>query len=1255
MNTPLDTLQTLMSSPAIVRLGWALVHFTWQGTALAGLLATLLIVLQRRSANARYMACTTVMMGMAAALPATWLLLPANAPSAAALAEKAPAKADAFEHAPAEALPIITAPLESGTSTPAPSPPVMPPSLVEDGSGAERTPAQWWRAAALDRVEASMPWMVAAWFVGVILLSFRLAAGWMIVQRMRHRCVEPVGDAMRGTAQALARRLRVRRSVRVVNSALAQVPSTVGWLRPIILLPASAVTGLTPDQLSALIAHELAHVRRHDYLVNLLQSAIETLLFYHPAVWWVSHRMRVEREHCCDDLAVAVCGDPLVYARALSQMESSRRAPRLLAAASGGSLLNRVRRILGISTPHDNAFARSASGVLVVLGVMALAVVVELSAASASAETAEPASTSATVDTPQTPPSMDAVEAVERSWQKAAAHEQVLRAASPSASDSERPENTAASASMTVMMPATQPSPRGMAGVYDVTGAVARPARSDDPGSQPAVPSDLKITAKLIEDPQHPDGRWLQLHISDFESQVSDVWPTLTPSDELFARFQPFFEGTPTRAFDPMSAFDTPKSRAHTATAMAMPYHGKVIYLPAKNIFYVAGRNTLSSRSDEPTKMFGPFPADALKQFDWPLSSKVRPTTMPGRASAPPPERGEQHGPQQTVPPPTEIKARVIPAPEGREGRWLELFVPDLESHIADDEYERHAPLLEGKSLGERGPASASHVLNASVRSAKASYYYGKLLYLSGAGSFYFHGRLNPARTPNAQAHFYGPFSADALKPLPISDYLLAPLGTQPEPGTETALVQNAIQFVFDVRQGHFEDAAQQFNRSLSKRWSPDRLAEFWQTLQRAGGEFEGIGQVVIEPGDPLTRVAAVRCRWQQNELDLLVAFDGDGRIDSVRPRRLSTDEHVSPRERPQPHIEVETRTPHTGSSTQPAAAPPAEQPALMPLNPSSRPADGEGEGGPSGTVLQPDGSPAAGAAVLLVRESGPAFAYDLQIRDGEVQDARNSLVTHADERGRFKFASHDGPFRLAALTETGLVCSDNTPRSPCKLRIESWCTIKGRIEISNQDNAGQEVHAIPVVDGILDGVSIDIQSHAMADENGRFTLRHVPAGEVIVGLIVTKARGKSWLGQYDHTRSIHVRPDRQEHITLGGTGRSIVGRLRVEGYDGPIEDLFIWGSVRYQSERGILRRLFGGDSRSKETNCALHFRPDGSFYANDLPPGKYNLTARVHETSRGPDWGLGEHVAQVRRTIEIPPNVQQEPFDVGIIVANKP
>ncbi|HEX8685339.1 MAG TPA: penicillin-binding transpeptidase domain-containing protein, partial [Pyrinomonadaceae bacterium] len=182
---------------------------------------------------------------------------------------------------------------------------------------------------------------------GVMLLSMRTLGGLVLTHRMKLRGAQPVSGLWRERAAEIARKLSLSGPVKVLESSLVSVPTAVGWLRPAILLPASAFTGLTPQQLEAVLAHELAHVRRHDYLVNVLQTGVETLLFYHPAVWWVSRQVRAEREHVCDDMAVRVTGDAMTYARALTRIERLRTtAPRLAMAADGGSLRSRVSRLV---------------------------------------------------------------------------------------------------------------------------------------------------------------------------------------------------------------------------------------------------------------------------------------------------------------------------------------------------------------------------------------------------------------------------------------------------------------------------------------------------------------------------------------------------------------------------------------------------------------------------------------------------------------------------------------------------------------------------------------------------------------------------------------------------------------------------------------------------------------------------------------------------------------------------------------------
>jgi hypothetical protein len=223
------------------------------------------------------------------------------------------------------------------------------------------------------RIEPWLPMLVFAWICGVAVLSLRLASGWLWVQRMKSHGTSPVEGGWDVIAARLSRRLHVARTVRLLKSTLVEVPTVIGWLKPVILLPASALSGLNPHQLEAILAHELAHIRRHDYLVNLLQTVVETLLFYHPAVWWLSRRIRAERENCCDDLAVSLCGDPLTLAQALADLEGLRGSTRRFAmAADGGSLPQRVRRLLGAPNHAGLApgwLAGSAS-LIVVLGIV---------------------------------------------------------------------------------------------------------------------------------------------------------------------------------------------------------------------------------------------------------------------------------------------------------------------------------------------------------------------------------------------------------------------------------------------------------------------------------------------------------------------------------------------------------------------------------------------------------------------------------------------------------------------------------------------------------------------------------------------------------------------------------------------------------------------------------------------------------------------------------------------------------------------
>jgi beta-lactamase regulating signal transducer with metallopeptidase domain len=241
-------------------------------------------------------------------------------------------------------------------------------------------PAAWSGVLEAVRLEPWLPAVVLGWLCGVAVLTLRLLSGCLWVRRLKSHGTVPAAEGWQHTAARLSRRLHITRRIRLFESALVDVPTVIGWIKPVVLLPASALAGLSPQQIEAILMHELAHIRRHDYVVNLLQTLVETLLFYHPAVWWLSRRIRAERENCCDDLAVRLCGDPFAYAAALADLEELRGGTRhgefLAMAASGGagsSLVHRVRRLLGAPTHAGRApgWLAGSATILLLVGVMA--------------------------------------------------------------------------------------------------------------------------------------------------------------------------------------------------------------------------------------------------------------------------------------------------------------------------------------------------------------------------------------------------------------------------------------------------------------------------------------------------------------------------------------------------------------------------------------------------------------------------------------------------------------------------------------------------------------------------------------------------------------------------------------------------------------------------------------------------------------------------------------------------------------------
>lgn len=298
-------LRTFVDSPVAGAIGWTLLHSLWEGAVISGALAA--VVAAVRSPRVRYAAACAAMLMILVGFGITFLY------------------------------------------------------LMPEGAHAASRPhsgVQIWNPGGnpLSRSgipTAIVPWVAPLWIAGVSLIYLRRAAEWLVVRKLRTRGVCSPPARWQNEVARLSRRLRISRPILLLESSLADVPVVLGHFRPLILMPVGLLTGLPPEQIEAILLHELAHIRRDDYLVNVLQRLIEGLFFYHPAIWWISRVMGSEREHCCDDVAVFIGGNAHEYASALAAIEGRRHVVvEPAVAATGGSIAKRIRRLLYPAKPN---------------------------------------------------------------------------------------------------------------------------------------------------------------------------------------------------------------------------------------------------------------------------------------------------------------------------------------------------------------------------------------------------------------------------------------------------------------------------------------------------------------------------------------------------------------------------------------------------------------------------------------------------------------------------------------------------------------------------------------------------------------------------------------------------------------------------------------------------------------------------------------------------------------------------------------
>jgi len=341
--------EMLTNSKLIENLGWTLVHTVWQISLIAFLLFLILRIFKNFSANARYLLAVTAL-GFAFILPLATFVQLTNDSAQNQLADKTFTAETANPVKSREPLPDNSQLLTNGT--------LQTVKLSNENNYLSFTHLQ----KNLNQTLLSLlPMFVLLWIFGVGVFTFRLGGGVWQLHKYKTRDVLAPSEHWQKRFSALCKKLKIVQTVKILQSNLIKTPIVVGWLKPLILVPTSVFLQMNPRELEAILAHELAHIRRFDNLVNFAQSFVEILFFYHPCVWWISAVVRREREFACDDAVMKMLKNPhIVYARALANLEEIRQtakenaAPKLSMAATGGKLMLRINRILEKNTERQN-------------------------------------------------------------------------------------------------------------------------------------------------------------------------------------------------------------------------------------------------------------------------------------------------------------------------------------------------------------------------------------------------------------------------------------------------------------------------------------------------------------------------------------------------------------------------------------------------------------------------------------------------------------------------------------------------------------------------------------------------------------------------------------------------------------------------------------------------------------------------------------------------------------------------------------
>jgi beta-lactamase regulating signal transducer with metallopeptidase domain len=328
-------MKSLLSSEVVHVLGWTLLHSLWQSLVVLAIAMAILRVIPGKHSSIRYIITTMSLLLVVAISVSTFVVLSENT-----------------------------------NTVHYPSPAASPSDHATAYMGSVATSISWLDDTTII-VGQYMPFIVIIWFIGSLLFTLRLGGSWIFITRLKRKAL-PLQNEWSERVRELALQLGVLRHVNLAMSSQIHVPAVIGYFKPVILIPVGMFSGLSTEQVEAIFIHELAHIKRHDYLVNVIQSFVEALFFFNPFVWILSGMIRREREHCCDDMVISFQHNPRMYALALAHLEEMNVSQPVLSLSLLGhknELLNRIKRIMEKSVKNYSGRERVIPVLLMVLGI----------------------------------------------------------------------------------------------------------------------------------------------------------------------------------------------------------------------------------------------------------------------------------------------------------------------------------------------------------------------------------------------------------------------------------------------------------------------------------------------------------------------------------------------------------------------------------------------------------------------------------------------------------------------------------------------------------------------------------------------------------------------------------------------------------------------------------------------------------------------------------------------------------------------